>query len=538
MKKLVVLLLSVVMVLSMAACGSKPDTPDKPDTPTEKTFTYAIGDQPSYLDPAVATDSIGSYCLNNMYYPLYYMGPEGITPGSAAKTEVSEDGLTYTITLIENYWSDGKKVTAEDFVYGSKHALSVGSAEASYLSWITNYIVGAAQYDGANVEDMTELGITALDENTIEYKLVKPVGFFTSLLWGGVYYPLRSDFAPSGDYTWADTPGFPSQGAFVMTSCDRASTMEWVKNDKWCLADKVNVDKVVAKVIPDMDAELMAFKTGEIDFATSVEAATVSKLPELADNFFATGVINYYVQINCYEGTATNPALLNANVRRALSLAIDRQAICDARDDGVTRPLYGFVPTGIIGAEGDFRVVGGDYTTYDPETAKTLLAAEGYTAENPLKLEYYYNQNAAHDLVAAMLKEQWKAVGVELTLKTADVRTFFADRGQNAAYEVARGAMSADYMDALTYLDMATFDYQEKVSWGDKTYDDMMKEAANMAGQERIDQLHAAEKYLVEETSQVIPLFEYGSACLRASYVSGDFDSCQGNSLFWFVSVD
>ena len=228
--------------------------------------------------------------------------------------------------------------------------------------------------------------------------------------------------------------------------------------------------------------------------------------------------------------------MLNENIRRALSYAVDRQAICDARDDGVTRPLYGFVPSGIVGEEGDFRAVGGNYTKYDPEEAKALLAAEGYDETNPLKLEYYYNQNAAHDLVAAMLKEQWSKVNVELTLKTADTRTFFQDR-DDGVYELARGAMSADYMDALAYLDMATSTYQAFPSWGDATYDQMMAEAASMSGQERIDQLHAAEKYLVEETAQVIPLFEYGSAYLRGSNVTGDFDNCQGNSIFWFVDV-
>jgi len=534
MKKLVVLLLSVLMVLSIAACTSKPQGGD---TPTEKTFVYAVGDQPNYMDPAIASDSIGSYVINQIYFPLFYMGQNRLEMGAAADCKVSDDGLTYTITLRESYWSDGVKLTANDFVYGVKHALSIGPAEVSYLSWITDYIVGAAQYAGANTSEMTDIGVVALDENTVQYTLTKQVGFFTSLLWGGVYYPLREDFAPSGDYTWADTVGYPTCGAFTPVAIDRAASISSVKNDKWCWADKVNVDKIECKVIADMDAQLMAFQTKEIDFATSVEAATVSKMDELKDNFFATGVINYYVEINC-AGTGANKALENVNVRKALSYAVNRDAIIDARDDGVTRALYGFVPSGLLSDEGDFRAVGGDYTKYDPEEAKSLLAAAGYTASNPLKITYYYNQNAAHDLVAARLKADWEAVGVEVTLKTADVRTFFADRDENGNFEVCRGAMSADYLDALTYLDMATSTYQMKVAWGDSTYDEMMLKAASMSGQERINQLHAAEKYLVEETCQVIPLFEYGSACLRASYVSGDFDNCQGNSLFWFVDVN
>ncbi|MDD6467950.1 MAG: peptide ABC transporter substrate-binding protein [Erysipelotrichaceae bacterium] len=531
MKKLVVLLLSVLMVLSLTACGSKGSS-----NGGSKTFTFAVGDQPSYMDPAIASDSIGSYVINQMYFPLFYMGKDNLEMGAAESCEVSSDGLVYTIKLRENYWSDGVKVTAEDYVYGPKHALSIGDAEVSYLSWITDYIVNAKQYVYGDATNMPDLGIKALDDDTIQYTLTKPVGFFTSLLWGGVYYPLRADFAPSGDYTWADTVGYPMNGAFVPTSIDRASTIVMEKNEKWCWADQVNVDTLVAKVITDMDAQLMAFQNKEIDFATSVEAATVSKLDEVKDNFFPSGVINYYVNINCADN-ATNAALKDVNVRKALSYGIDREAIVEARDDGVTKALYGFVPSGIFTDEGDFRTVGGNLTKYDPELAKQLLAEAGYNAENPLKLEYYYNQNAAHDLVAAVLKEQWSKINVELQLKTADVRTFFADRDEHAVFELARGAMSADYMDALTYLDMATSTYQMKQSWGDATYDAMMLDAASMSGQERIDQLHKAEKYIVEETAQVIPLFEYGSACLRSSKVSGDFNNCQGNSLFWFVKI-
>ena len=265
------------------------------------TFTYAIGDEPKYMDPASATDSIGSYVINNMFFPLFYLGPDGITPAAADTCEVSEDGLTYTITLIDNYWSDGVKVTANDYVYGVKHALSIGGAEASYLSWVTDYIVGAAQYEYATSTDMPELGVVALDDNTIQFNLTKQVPFFTSLLWGGVYYPLREDFAPMGDYTWSATPGYPMNGAFVPVAIDTATKIEFEKNPNWCWADKVNVDKMVAKVITDMDSQLMAFQTGEIDFASSVEAGTVSKMPELADNFFATGIINYYVEMNCFQ---------------------------------------------------------------------------------------------------------------------------------------------------------------------------------------------------------------------------------------------
>ena len=545
MKKLLVLLLSLLMIVSLAACsgsnngGGGDNGGGTEPVAEDKVFKYAIGDSPNYLDPAIASDSIGSYVINQFYYPLYYFSPTGILPAAAADTKVSDDGLVYTIKINANNWSDGQPVKADDFVYGPKHALSLGDAEVSYLAWITDYIVNAKDYVGKSTDEMTDLGIKALDDETVEYTLVKPCSFFTSLLWGGIYYPLRPDFAPSGDYTWANTVGYPTCGAFTPTYIDPAEKISSVKNVNWFDADKVKVSGLECLVITDMESQLMAYQTEEIDFATSLSAGTVSKLYDDKE-LFASGNVNYYMELNMRPETAKNEALLDVNVRKAILYGVDRQAIVDAIDAGtIYYPLYGFVPHGIVDpTDGDFRTTGGDLCSYDQEAAKKYLAEAGYSVDNPLELEYYYNQNTTHDTVAAVLKEQLAAIGINLTLKTGDVRTFFDDRDNQANFEAARGAMSADYNDSLTYLDMATYTYQTKASWGDTVYDELMLEIASMSGQERIAKLHEAEKYLVEDQAMVIPLFGYGSACLRKPYVSGDFDNGQGNSIFWYVDVN
>lgn len=550
-KKLVVLALSILMCLTLVACSSSSsdDTSDdagSDDTTTTETsykteFTYAIGDSPAYLDPTVASDSISNYVLNQTTYPLFQLTQEGVVPCAVEDYTVSDDGLTYTLTLKENYWSDGQKVVAEDYIYGIKHALSVGSAEAAYLSWVTNNIVGAAQYDGADTDSMTELtGAVATDENTIVFTLVQPCDYFTSLLAGGVYYAIRSDYAPSGDYTYAEDPSVPTNGAFKYVSIDRADRVVMEKNEYFCDADQVVVETMTAIVMPDMDSQLMAYQTGEIDYASSVEAATAYSLYDgtgLIDAY--PSVINYYIEFNCRPETNTNAALLDVNVRRAFQLAIDRDAIVEALDAGdAYYALGGFVPSGIVSTlEGDFREVGGDYVYYDPEEAASLLAESGYSVDNPVTIEYYYNQNTMHDTVAAVVKEQLAKVGINLELKTADVRVFFSDRDDNANYEAARGAMSADYLDAMTYLDMATTVYQTKASWGDSTYDEMITSANALTGQERLDGLHAAEKYLVEETAQVCPLFGYQAVCLQPEGMTGSINSPQATSTFWFVKV-
>ena len=547
LKKVLVLALAVLMSFTLVACSSSSDSSDSDDSSDEATttsykteFTYAIGDSPSYLDPAIASDSIGAYVINQTSYPLFQISQEGTNPCAVESYDVSDDGLTYTLTLKENYWSDGQKVTAEDYIYGIKHALSIGSGEVTYLSWITNNLVGAAQYDGADVDSMTDLtGAAATDENTLVFTLNQPCDYFTSLLAGGVYYAVRSDYAPSGDYSYAESADVPTCGAFKYSSIDRADRIVMTKNEYFCEADDVVVETMTAVVMSDMEAELMAYQTGEIDYATSVDAATVTSLYTEGEEIdMYPSVINYYVEFNVRPETNTNTALLDYNVRRAFQLAIDRQAIVDALDAGdAYYPLYGFVPNGISSDEGDFREVGGDLVTYDKEQAIALLAESGYSTENPVTIEYYYNQNTMHDTVAAVLKSQLAEVGINLELKTGDVRVFFADRDDNGNFETARGAMSADFLDPVTYLEMATTNYQNCAVWGDSTYDELMETANSLTGSERIDALHDAEKYLVETTSQVCPLFGYQTICLQPVGMTGAINSAQGNSTFWFVRV-
>lgn len=543
LNKIVVFALTALMTLSLVACGSKDESEggDNTSDVTYKTsFTYAIGGAPAYLDPAIASDSIGSYVLNQTSYPLFQLTQKGVEPCAVSDYTVSDDGLVYTLTLKDNSWSDGQKVTAADYVYGVKHALSIGSAEATYLSWITNNLVGAAQYDGADVDSMSELtGVEAKDDKTLVFTLVKPCDYFVSLLSGGVFHAVRSDYAPSGDYTYAESADVPTSGAFKYSSIDRADKIVMTKNENFCDADKVTVETLTAVVMEDMEAELVAFQTGEIDYATAVDAATVTSMYADSDNLdIFPSVINYYIEFNTREATNTNPVLLDVNVRRAFQLAINRQEIVDALAAGdAYYPLTGFVPEGITATEGDFREVGGDYVTYDKQQAIELLAKSGYSKDNPVTIEYYYNQNTMHDTVASVVKAQLAEVGINLVLKTGDVRVFFSDRDDNGNYETARGAMSADYLDSMSYLDMATTAYQTCASWGDETYDTMIEEANKLTGQERIDALHAAEKYLVETTAQVCPLFGYQTVCLKPAGMTGSINSAQGNSTFWFVQV-
>ena len=538
-KKIAALSLCLAMSMSLFACSGTDTTP----VATETTFTYAVGGEPDVLDPAVGTDAVTSAITNQIYYPLFSIGADGSMVNDACESyTVSDDGLTYTFKLIDNnYWSDGVKVTAADYVYGMKRSVGMGAADSYYSYFITDYVLNAKAYGEAmaDVADMTDIGIVATDDSTIVITLAKPCTYFVNLMSAGVFYPLRAEFATEHDSVWANDATVPTNGAFQTTKIDSAEEYIMVKNTYFAHADEVKIDTLVAKVMADMDAQLMAFQTGEIDMATSVNSDVTSIYEGKDELVISDSVINYYVMLNAYS--TENVALQDVNVRKALQLAINRDDLITVLDAGsVYYPLYGYVPNGFSGIDGDFRAeqdASNILCSYDPEAAIALLAAAGYDSSNPLKFTYYYNQSTMHDTIAQVLQQQWAAIGVEVTLKTGEIRTFFDDR-TNGLFETARGAMSADYMDVSTFLDMAASWNQAGVSWGDATYDSMiLASQAETDPTARLQILHDAETYLVQTMAYTIPLFGYSSIYLVKVGTSGVLYNPQGSYTFWYTTV-
>lgn len=537
MKKLLKVLMAALMAVSLAACGGS-----KADDKT--TFTYAVGGEPEYLDPAVGSDSVTSYVTNQLHYPLVRIDETGNVVKEAAKDIVqgtnAKGQMTYTVTLNDGLkWSNGDAVTAEHFEYGVKRAVGLGAADSYYSYFIFNFVENAKKHSDnmSDVAAMEDMGVNATDEKTLVFTLSTPCPYFEQLMAAGVFYAAHPDFYKEHDKTWADEVNYPVTGAYKPTKIDRANEVVMVKNENFVHADKVVTEKVVAKIMTDMDAQNIAFKNGSIDMATSVNTSVQKEYSKDQGLLVSTSIINYFILLDSYDKDCV--ALQDKEIRRAIALGIDRSNIASALDAGdVYYALTGFVPKGFPGADStkDFRAEGGDLVKTDKAAAKATMEAKGYTADKPLKLEYYYNQSALHDTVAAVLKEELKSINIDLQLKTGEVRTFFDDR-DNGLFQMARHAMSADYMDTTSYLDMAHKNNQKAYrSWGDAHYDKLMDEAVTLKGAERINKLHEAEKYLVEEMSYCIPLMQYDQVSLLKPGITGAMTSPQANFTFWYIA--
>ena len=529
MKKLARLLAAALGVSLLAGCS--PSTPAE-STPSEgedsNTFTYAISSEPDYLDPAICMNNNTSAVLSQLYYPLFRDDEHGSIQHMACENyTVSDDGLTYTFTLAEgNTWSDGQPVTAADYEFGMKRSIGYGP-DSTYAYLLYSTVAGGTEaYENMmDVADMTDVGIRALDDSTLEITLAAPCPYFVGLLSNVVAYPLRSEFAVEHESSWANDPAVPTNGPFCLEAVRDKEEVVMVRNEHYIHADEVATDTLVAKIITDPQAQLTAFQTGEIDLALYLPADVfVNYADDPALINLDPVVSNTFLWVNCTG--ETNPALADKNVRRALSMAINReQLITLIGGDNTKYPLYGYVPKGMADADGgDFREnadAESRYADYNLEEAKALMEAAGYNESNRLPLTISYIGSAGNTDVCVGLQAMWKEIYVDVELTAAEQKAY-AQARKAGQYEVATGSTTADYLDPYYYLERWVSYNQGYKQVNDPTYDAMIEEAnAQSDPALRMQMLHEAEQYLVEENAYTIPLFSSSYVALMNPEISG-----------------
>ena len=479
-------------------------------------ITVGVGQQFTTLDPGLSTETVNRFALAHMYAGLYKKLEDGsVVPDLAAgEPEVSEDGLTYTIKLKDGLvWSDGEPITAHDFVFGINRNLTYGAENGFVTDKMVRYLEGAEEYladTEVDLETFSFAGVEALDDTTVVYHLKTPCAFFTGLLCGGGFLPLREDVAEAGFSEWAVEPGYPVTGAYVLDYCNENEKVVLTKNESFYDAENVTVDEITFQVMPDMDAQAAAFKTGDLDAALAISASIVSTYENQNELWNRPQQSVYSIDLN--SGEKGPEALKDVNVRRALAISINRDEIVKAINAGdFYTPLYGYVPHGMKGAEGDFREEGDAkqlYQQYDPEKAKELLKEAGYDESDPLTLKYKYSNNSIHADVAQMLEQMWKAVGINVELDVVESGVFY-DQIDQGDFDMSRyGLMCTN--DPSEFLNQWTQAMQPVAAVADDTYDQMMTDVTKIVDRtEYMNKLHEIETYLVEEQVYVIPLFDF-----------------------------
>ena len=516
--------------------GSTEETPVEDTAAGGKVLNWNLGADPKTIDPGLNSAVDGSHVITNTFEGLYRNKGNGeLEPAMAESYTVSDDGLVYTFTLRDAKWSDGEPVTANDFVFAWRRV--VDPATASEYGYIMAPIKNATAITASEMA-VEELGVKAIDDKTLEVTMEYPCGYFLDLTGFPTLMPLREDVVGDDtEGTWAKDPSkVVCNGPYKVTEYVMGDHLTLSKNENYWNAENVKIDTVNARMIVEESTSLAAFNAGELDFTTAIPR---DEIPQM----IASGEVELlpYISTTFYVINTQTEALSDVRVRKALSMAIDRTALCEQVTRAGEIPAAGIVPPGFTDADGnDFNETAGDYgvsPTADVEGAKALLAEAGYpNGEGLPELEIMYNTNENNKAIAEAVQAMWKEIGVNVVLNNQEWAVF-QDTRMNLQYNgIARHAWTGDYQDPQTFLDMfMTGNVQSGNGYASDEYTELVEKGMAASGKERFDAFYAAEQVLMDD-GYFIPLFYATQPVLASEDFTGWYLSSTGK--LWLGDAD
>lgn len=532
MRKFLSLLLVALMLCALPLAGVLAE-------PVQE-ITFALQNEPDNIDPGVSSNSFAAPFLANCFEGLVAYSTEdgSLIPGNAEEWTISEDGTVYTFKLREGLkWSDGSPLNANDYVYSYRRILKPETT-AQYVDLLTNYIVGAADlYDGAGSEDA--FGVKALDDQTLEITLVEQTPFFIDMLAMWTFSPVQEATVEANGDAWtgkADT--YVSNGPFMVSEMNLGESVVLVKNPEYYDADKVNLEKITFRYIFDMATALLAFENGEIDGSRSFPSSDYARLK--ADD---AGVVvkdtygTVYYSINGGKEPYDNPL-----VRKALNLAIDRQALIDDVVQIPATPAYSWVAPGYVLDGKDFVDGRSDFELSpngDPAAAQAALAEAGYPNGEgfpTLQLSYYTNDTVKKvaEALAEMLMSNLN-INVEISNEEWAIHK---PNMQSGNYDIGASGWSGDYVHPMTFLLLAqTGNVNNYQAYSNPAYDELLANAqaeidpaAAMAIMQEADDMASSDYHL-------LPLYYKSAMFLLKNNIEGVYQTPSDHILFKTAKV-
>ncbi|HEX7127843.1 MAG TPA: peptide ABC transporter substrate-binding protein [Thermodesulfobacteriota bacterium] len=471
--------------------------------------------EPETLDPALASGVPEHRIISSLFEGLYANDPKDLSPvpGVALRHTLSKDGTVYTFTLNpQARWTNGRQVTADDFVYAWERVLNpkTGAKYAQQLYYVKN---GEA-YNRGTITDFGLVGVKALNQTTLQVTLERPTAYFLYLTTFYTLYPVPKEAVERHGADWTKPGRIVSNGPFRLVEWVPQQTLVLEKNPGYWDAGSVALDRVVFDPTTDVNTVVRQFQAGETDWVTSsanLPAALVAVWKDRPEYYAEPYLGTYYFRMN-----VTRPPLNDVRVRKALSMAIDREALTRSVTRAGEIASSAFVPRNMPNYSG---VKGLDF---DPAEAKRLLAEAGYPGGKGFPpVELMYNTNELHRIITQALQQMWKRhLGIEVTLTNVEWKVYLA-RMKALDYQIARAGWIGDYVDPNTFLDMwVTGGGNNQTGWANARYDALIRKAAETVDPEaRMKTLREAETVLVREELPIAPVFTYVSkGLIRRSF--------------------
>jgi oligopeptide transport system substrate-binding protein len=483
---------------------------------------YGNGSEPQGLDPHVVTGVPENKLIRALFEGLAVKNPYTLEPepGVAKSWEFSEDGriITFHINPAAR-WSNGDPMSAHDYVWSWRRALNpvMGNLYAYMLFPVKN----AEAYATGKLEDVSELGVKALDDLTLQVTLTEPTPYFIQLMdhysTFAVHRPTLEKFGKATDrFTkWTRVENIVSNGAFKLTEWLLNRRISMAKSETYWDAQNVSLNGVVFYPTENIVSEERMFRAGQLHYTQSIplEKIPVYETMENSPYVQAPYLGTYFYLIN------TNvPPVDDVRVRRALSMAVDREKLSATVMQKSVYPAYSITPPGTLGYQPP------KLFSYDVAKAKQLLADAGYpNGEGWPGLEITYNTSESHRKVAVALQQMWKnSLNIDITIANQEWKVYL-DSVSQMNFQVARRGWIGDYVDPNNFLDLyLSAGGNNNTGYADPRFDELISKLAPQAKtkEERFARFYEAETMLMEEMP-IIPVYTYTSKHLVHPSVKG-----------------
>ena len=568
MKNIAAVAMAGCMAASLAACGgsassaatdasSAASTEAATSEATEATgtsangFTVQLGSNPETLDPALNSAIDGANTLITVFEPLLLIDENNeVIPGQAESYTVSDDGLVWTFTMRDGLkWSDGSDLTAKDFEYSFKR-LAAPDTAAPYAETVVGMIDGYADATGnpdkqgnmTTEPDFDALNVVASEDGkTLTVTLSYPCAYFDKLAAFAAMSPVQQATVEANGDAWCTEPDtYICNGPYCIS--------EWVPSERIVLAknpnyvggwdsSKIVSDTITLLLLEDSSASYTAYNSGEAQLIKDVptdEIPSLTKAEDGGDFYVDTILGTYYLSLNDQKEPFND-----VNVRKALSLAIDRDYVANTIMQGTYTPAYNLVGPGIVDESGMFYDNANGGKTYisedyeaNLEAAKQALADAGYpNGEGFPVIEYSTNDAGYHTPVAEYLQQAWGELGITVNINKVEWASFTPMR-RAGDYDASRNGWVMDYNDPSNMLELFTTGNGNNDGKYSSADFDAAIEASKVADKSvHFQKLHEAEDILMNDYA-CIPVAYYTDFWLQSPSLKGTWHSPYG---YWYL---
>lgn len=538
------LTLPLMAALVLAGCAGDGRYFGHTEAPAENVLKYVSGSEPESLDPHLPTGQPEARVLMAIYDGLVEYHPKTMDPipSLAESWEVSPDGTEYTFRLRRSgKFSNGDPITARDFVYSMRRALSPElAAPNAYLAY---YIKNAEEYNSGKAES-EDVGVEAVDDYTYRISLKQPAPFFIGLLCHQFFRVVHRPTVEKFGKAWTKSGNIVTSGPFKVLEHRPYDRLVVVKDPYFWDAEMVRLDRIEFYPLEEATTMMNLYKSGDIH-------AVYNHVPPASWNAVVRRYKDEYLDfpeliVDFYTFNTTKPPMDDLRVRQAFSLAVDRDAMAKFRR--TTQPLIEFSPEGIFPRyeEARRKVYAEELAKtgssldewkkrkFDPDKARALLAEAGFPVERrgesfvcptfPVdQVELLYNTAEANRAVAEFIQAQWKQnLGITVTLKNQEFKTFLATRKKLDYVGVARAGWIGDYVDPASFLKLFyTKNNDSSTGWHDPEFDRLLDEANRESDPQRRYEVLAKAELLMLLAQPVIPLQTASTNWIKKPFVKG-----------------